>query len=69
MADLLGRQDKQTRRTSEDIAQEIEGSVDPTKIIELSKELHEAMLEEERQKVRSRLARIAKFPPNRSHRN
>jgi hypothetical protein len=69
MEDLLRRQDKKSRRTSEDIAQEIEGSVDAIKIIELSKELHEAMLEEERQKVKNRLGRIAKISPSRSHRN
>jgi hypothetical protein len=69
MEDLLRRQEKKSRRTSEDIAQEIEGSVDAIKIIELSKELHEAMLDEERQKVKSRLGRIAQFSPNRSHRN
>ena len=69
MEDLLRRQDKKSRRTSEDIAQEIESSVDAIKIIELSKELHEAMLAEERQKVKNRLGRMAKISPNRLHRN
>jgi len=69
MEDLLRRQDKKSRRTLEDIAQEIESSVDAIKIIELSKELHEAMLAEVRQKVKNRLGRIAKISPNRSHRN
>jgi len=69
MEDLLRRQDKKSRRTSEDIAQEIESSVDAIKIIELSKELHEAMLAEERQKVKNRLGRMAKISPNRSQRN
>jgi hypothetical protein len=45
----------ETRRSWQEIAQEVTQEQDPTKVRELSVELNQAMLDEERRKVRLRL--------------
>jgi len=56
--------DQQPKRRWQEIAQQVTQENNPTKMIKLIKELNEAMLAEEREKVQPRLGiRIAAEPP------
>ena len=56
--------DQRPKRRWEEIAQQVTQEHNPAKLIKLIKELNEAMLAEEREKVQRRLGiRIAAEPP------